>query len=418
MNRGTLLLLFVPLAGFAQIDQQRAAEAFNHAKTLCERDGGKLWKVSLCGPIVIADPATRTIATNQPAPDAPRPAAMGFANSAMEWGGTRWTTISWPQLVALRDVQGLLLIHELFHRIQPQLGLLVQDLPSDHLDTLEGRYWMQLEWKALSRALGSRDSQIRSAALRDALAFRAARRSRFTNAAESERGYEINEGLAQYTGTVVAASSRAEAVRSAIDQVEHAASEITFVRQFAYPTGTAYGVLLDDYAPGWTHRIKSTDDLGKLIEPFADAEATTSPKKDLEATASSYGGPEIREREVKREAEHKVRVAELRRRFVEGAILILPRGRGASFASAGITTIPGEGTVYRTYRTKADWGTLEASSVLVDMDRGRLIVPAPPADALGDGKTLKGDGWTLAIEPGWAIRPGPRSGDFQLLRER
>ena len=71
--------------------------------------------------------------------------------------------------------------------------------------------------------------------------------------------------------------------------------------------------------------------------------------------------PEIRERETRRDVEHKARLAELRRRFVEGPILILPRGRGASFGSAGITTIPGEGTVYSSYRTKADWGTLEAS---------------------------------------------------------
>jgi hypothetical protein len=410
MNRAILSLFLLPLACLGQIDQQRAAEAFNQAKTLCEREGGKLWKVSLCGPIVIADPATKTIATNQPAPDAPRPAALGFTNSATDWGGTRWTAISWPSLVALHDLQGLLLIHELFHRIQPQLGLGVQDIPTDHLDTPEGRYWMQLEWKALMRALGSQ-GQTRSAAVGDALAFRAARRSRFPGAAESERRFEINEGLAQYTATVVSAGSRSEAVRSAIGQLEGAPAEVTFNRQFAYTTGTAYGILLDEYAPGWTHRITAGDDLGKLIEPFA----AIRPTKDLEAAAESYGGRQIRERETKRDVEYKARVAELRRRFIEGPILILPRGRGASFASAGITTIPGEGTVYRSYRTKADWGTLEASAVLVDTDRGKLTVPAP---AVVEGKTLKGDGWTLAIEDGWVIRPGPRAGDFQLVRER
>jgi hypothetical protein len=302
MNRGFLSLLLWPLAGFAQIDQQRASEAFQQATTLCEREGGKLWKISLCGPIVIAGPVTKTIATNQSAPDAPRPPALGFVNSAMDWGGTRWTAISWPQLVALQHVQGPLLMHELFHRIQPQLGLLVTDIPSDHLDTPEGRYWMQLEWKALSRAIGS-PGQTRPAAVGDALAFRAARRSRFPGAAESERGYEINEGLAQYTGTVVAVGSRSEAVRSAIEQLAGAPAEVTFVRQFAYPTGVAYGILLDEYAPGWTHRIKSGDDLGKLIEPFA----TIRPTKDLEAAALSYGGPEIRERETRREVEYKGR---------------------------------------------------------------------------------------------------------------
>jgi hypothetical protein len=102
--------------------------------------------------------------------------------------------------------QGELLIHEMFHRIQPQLDLLFPDLPNNHLDTPDGRYWMQLEWKALSRALGS-SGDIRLAAVRDALAFRAARRGRFPGAVESERILAINEGLAQYTAIVVAAAS-------------------------------------------------------------------------------------------------------------------------------------------------------------------------------------------------------------------
>jgi len=78
-----------------------------------------------------------------------------YRNAAMDWGGTRWTTISWPFLAAMQEGRGQLMIHELFHRIQPQLGLLIPDMPNDHLDTPDGRYWMQLEWKALRRALGS-----------------------------------------------------------------------------------------------------------------------------------------------------------------------------------------------------------------------------------------------------------------------
>ena len=33
-----------------------------------------------------------------------------------------------------------------------QLELLVQEGSNDHLDTVEGRYWLQLEWRALAAA--------------------------------------------------------------------------------------------------------------------------------------------------------------------------------------------------------------------------------------------------------------------------
>src|ERR1041384_2811207 len=42
----------------AQVDQQRAQEYFKEAQALCERDGGRLWGVSLCAPLVIADQST------------------------------------------------------------------------------------------------------------------------------------------------------------------------------------------------------------------------------------------------------------------------------------------------------------------------------------------------------------------------
>ena len=70
-----------PPPAVAQVDQQRAEQYFKEAQTLCERDGGRLWGVSLCGPMVIADAATGTIATSQPAPTADRPRELGFVNA-------------------------------------------------------------------------------------------------------------------------------------------------------------------------------------------------------------------------------------------------------------------------------------------------------------------------------------------------
>lgn len=408
---GTVVVLTVAVK--AQVDQQRAAVYFKEAAVLCEREGGTLWGVSLCGPMVIADTVTHTIATNQPAPAAPRPAALGFANAAMDWGGTRWSTFMWPMLAvemaADEHARGRVMLHELFHRIQPQLGLLGNDGQNEHLDTLEGRYWLQLEWRALAKALGV-SGLTRTHGVEDALAFRMERRSLFPGAAENERRLEINEGLAQYTGTVASVTSSAEAVSDAIDQLTKAPlNNPTLVRTFPYPTGAAYGILLDVWSPGWTRQIKSTDDIGQMLM----ASARIRPAADAVSAAMQYGGPELRMSETKRDADQRARVSELRRRFVDGPVLVMPNGRTNAFVTNWMTPIPGVGTVYPSFHTTADWGSLDAERVLLAADRSTLTVPAPSSV---EASVLTGDGWTLRIAAGWIVRPGQRPGDFELVQ--
>ena len=399
-----------PLFVHAQIDQQQADRYFKEAAALCERDGGRLWGVSLCGPMVFADAATRSIATNQPAPEAPRPPVLGFVNAPIDWGGTRWSAYVWSTIPA-DDAQarGRLMVHELFHRVQPQLGLIVGGKPNDHLDTMEGRYWVQLEWRALARALGASGSE-RSDAVRDALTFRAARRDLFVGSAESERVDEIREGLAQYTGTVVAGRSEAGANADAIAQLAAFEKTATFVRTFAYPSGAAYGLLLDAWSPGWTRRLKATDDLGHLLMEAA----RIRPAGDADVAAGRYGGPDLLVLEKKRAAERLARIAELRRRFVDGPVLAVPRGRGAMLSTLGATPIPNEGTVFFEYRLTADWGSLESTGILESADGQTLRLPAP---FQADRGTLIGDGWKITLAAGWAVRPGRRPGDFEIVRE-
>src|ERR1051325_4739484 len=175
-------LLAAPMA--AQVDQQRAQEFFQEAQALCERDGGRLWGVSLCGPMVIADRRTQTLATSRPAPDAPRPPAFGLVNAPVEWGGERWTAFFWDFVIAQTPHdRRVLFVHELFHRVQPQLGLIAPAHANEHVDAADGRYWLRLEWRALARALrASRDE--RKAAVSDALAFRQGRRAAYPGQAQ------------------------------------------------------------------------------------------------------------------------------------------------------------------------------------------------------------------------------------------
>ena len=394
----------------AQVDRARAQGYFQEARALCEREAGRTWGVTLCGPMVFVDAATHTTATNQPAPDAPLPPAFGFANMAMNWGGTRWSAYNWSMLpVADKDARGRLLMHELFHRIQPQLGLLLAEPTNDHLDTLDGRYWLQLEWRALAASLDA-SGTARSAALADALAFRAARLDRFPDAAENERRLVINEGLAEYTGTVAWASSRSDAAHAAQERARIQAQQATYVRTFAYASGAMYGVLLDDASPGWTRTLTPKDDLALLLM----SSSRTQPSRDVDGAAARYDGPALRRAEEKRDADQQVRIADERHRFAEGPVLVVPAGRNASFLTAGITPIPGLGTVYPTYRVSGEWGSLEAERVLLSTDKTTLTLAAPVSTG-GPGtdrRRLEGHhGGRLGGASGSARRragPGPR----------
>ena len=92
------LFLFVLLgtatAAGGQVQPQLAQRYFEEARKLCERDAGRLWGVSLCGPIVIVDPMTGTHAASQPEPEGPPPRFPGTADGPVSWGGLRW--FSWP----------------------------------------------------------------------------------------------------------------------------------------------------------------------------------------------------------------------------------------------------------------------------------------------------------------------------------
>src|SRR3954469_17004071 len=85
-----LVLLGAVTAADAQVQPQLAQRYFEEATKLCERDAGRLWGVSLCGPMVIFDQATGTRATSQPEPEGQPPRFPGGADGPVSWGGSRW----------------------------------------------------------------------------------------------------------------------------------------------------------------------------------------------------------------------------------------------------------------------------------------------------------------------------------------
>ena len=407
------VLLGTAATSDAQVQPQLAERYFKEVTALCEREAGRLWGVSLCGPLVIVDQATGTRATSQPAPDGPLPRFPGFVDGPVSWGGVRWFSFPLFMLPA-NDPAGRqqVMLHGLFHRIQPELGLLTEDGINDHLDTLEGRVSIQLEWRALRRAVESSGSE-RAEAIADALAFRRDRRDRFPGAADNERRDEIREGLASYTGIAAWANSPADARRAVTSALAGGESQPSFVGNFEAASGPAYGVLLDDLLPGWRRQVRATSDLGDMLASASNRPPTT----DIAAAAARYDGTMLRAAEEARDRARQVRVAELRRRFVDGPVLTMPAQGSGSSDTTDSVTIPGAGTVFfRNFTLSAQWGRLNADGGVLRASDG--VTLSVPVSGPLEGTTLEGEGWKVTLNPGWIVQPAARPGSFTIVRAR
>jgi hypothetical protein len=407
-----LALLGTTTAANGQVRPEVAQRYFEEATKLCERDAGRLWGVSLCGPMVIFDQATGTRATSQPEPEGQPPRFPGMADGPVSWGGLRWFAYPLHMLADTdADVRQQNMLHGLFHRIQPELGFITSDGFNEHLDTLEGRVWMRLEWRALRRAVESSGSD-RAEAIADALAFRRERRRLFPGAADNERREEIREGLASYTGIAAWAASPADARRAAASALAGGESQPSLVGNFEAASGPAYGVLLDDLKPGWRRQLRGASDLGDLLGSATNRPPTTN----VAVAAARYDGAALRTAEEARDRAQQVRVAELHRLFVDGPVLTMPAAGSSTNDTTGSVGIPGAGTVFfRNFTLSARWGRLNANDgVLRSADGTTLAVPvAGPLE----GATLKGDGWSATLNSGWVVRPAARPGSFTIVRE-
>ena len=386
-----------------------------------------LWGASSCGPLMIIDSDTRRAVANQAdAAGILKPIAEGLfagtlaadvmlSNTATDVGGTHWAMVllPLPDGAAERDV---LLAHEAFHRVQPTIGIASAETEgrNGHLDREHGRLWLQLEARALDRALialaGGTDPRP---AVRDALAFRAERRRLFSTAAVDENALERIEGTAEYTGIMAATDKLPARIGLARQDLSRLTSFPSFTRAFAYATGPAYGLLLDAVAgPSWRKQYVAGVNFDVLLAAAAGGSAISP---TLSIRANRYDAPTLAKAEHDRELDRIRRDADLRASLVDGPVLVIPIGsQGISFDPRSVVVLDGVGTVYRRVKTAGAWGQLDASGpALVVPDWSAVRVPGPVK--IG-GQTISGQGWELTLAAGWAIVPGAKAGQQRVSK--
>jgi hypothetical protein len=171
-------------------------------------------------------------------------------------------------------------------------------------------------------------------------------------------------------------------------------------------------VLLDDLLPGWRRQVRGTSDLGDLL-----ASATNRlPTADVALAAARYDAATLRTAEEARDRAQQARVAELRRRFVDGPVLTMPAVGSGTFDTTGSVGIPGVGTVFfRNFTLSGQWGRLNANGGVLRAADGTTL--SVPVTGPLEGATLQGDGWSVTLNAGWAVQAAARPGSFTIVRE-
>jgi hypothetical protein len=421
--------LLPPTPAVAAVDPAAAQTVFEEAAQLCGRDGGALWHHSLCGPILLVDWTDNTAVANEAdASGVLKPSGRVFvgmlpadviiANTPIEWSGKRWTEMIWP----LSDDPAhrhVMISHELFHRAQIELGMIQHDGGNLHLDSLEGRILLQLEWHALARALSAPDARTRALGISDALLFRHKRYRLFPEAQAEERALELNEGVAEYTGVRVGLTTAQERTAYAQRDLETFVQAPTFVRSFAYATGPAWGLMLDGADPGWrdklTSGMKSANPRG-LDQLLQAALHLPEPSAATVQAREAVYDTSLRPRELAREQAKQAHLAELKARLVDGPVLRLPlAGHAASyqFNPQTLEALGSSGVVYPTMKLNADWGVLAVEQDAL-LDKAMTVAAVAAAGTSPDH--LQGPGWRLTLNKGWLVAPGAREGDLVVKR--
>jgi hypothetical protein len=409
------------------IDLAVAREYFHEARVLGEEDAGRLWGIPVHGPMVFADLATRAAVANTAdvgglfKPEGgvfvgAIPEDVNIANTAVTLGGSEYTMVMWP-LPEARYARARLMMHECFHRIQDDLGHPAANPGNAHLDTLDGRIWLQMEWRALAEAL-IRSGSERHKATEDALVFRARRRAAFgPEAAREEAAIEFNEGLSEYTGYRLCGLPEAVLPDRVAIRLGDQQSQGGFTRNFAYVSGPAYGLLLDAADPAWRRAIKSTDDLGHLLGAAIGFKAPPDVTSEAARRIGRYDGDRLMARETVRDRQRRERLAAYQQRFVEGRVLVLPLSGEVSYSydPNGLEAIDEASSIYESLRVIDAWGVLEVTGgAWLRRESGRVadVRVSAPSDA--GANPVAGDGWTLRLGEGWRLIAGARVGDLTV----
>ncbi|NOU60625.1 hypothetical protein [Marinifilum caeruleilacunae] len=293
-----------------QIESPRDIKSiFDETKELCSKDNGLLWGHSLDVPILFIDEENGVIYSNKNSSKlelteennmyvGALPDFIEVKKGPQKIDKRNWAVIPLP-LPENKIEQQCLILHEAFHCLQPQIDLKPLPYNNNHMEEMEARLWLKLEWKALEFALQS-EGEDRKQAIIDAICFRKYRRALFSDCDGCENRFEIHEGMAEYTANKICRTPNE--FKSYLQTKLTALWESkSYVDCFAYYTGPVYAYLLDETEANWRNQLGSKDDISILVQTAYNIALPFDVYMEAEERSVLYSGAKIMGEELDRE---------------------------------------------------------------------------------------------------------------------
>lgn len=403
---------------------------FNNLKIYLEKENGKLWNHQLYGPILFVNPISRKIIANEIDSNnfltknsiinnkekhnynknknnidiytGILPEKINIANTVLEWNGKKWAMIMLP-LPENHNEQLNLIIHELFHRIQSEIGFNnLKYISCDHLDKMKGRIYLKLELEALKKALITNNKNEQKNHIKNALIFRNYRYQIFSDAKEKENQLELIEGLAEYTGSILSDRNEKELKNHYIKNVENFYNNSTFVRSFAYHTIPIYGYFMYQKDKTWNLKISEKSNLTDYIIKFFGFSISDNLENYVLKIKDEYNYFKINDFETNRDRKQKELLIKFDKLYENNPVMIIPlKNINISFNPGNLIPYRNSGTIYLNLKIIDNFGILTAEKgALINKKWDKVIVSKP--EKIKE-KTIEGDGWKLELNNNWEI---------------
>jgi hypothetical protein len=330
------------------------------------------------------------------------PKELLISTAGVEYGGTLFAMSPLPMVEDSFRIK-INSVHSLFHCFQKTSGMDPTNYRVRLMDQKNSRLLLKLEWRALRNAVNT-DGEQRIQSIRDALIFRGARREFNSAEIAEENKFEIYEGLATLTYTLLCNNSMREQRLFLMENLDRIYRSQSYSQRYGFVHGGLYGFLA--YEEGFDFKSMKNDslDLGVLVKNLFNIQLPPICRDVAGSLALGYDVESIYQEEETRLANIKEAIHRQVSVFTEKPVVYLElESPSFDFEPEDIRSLDTLGTIYTAIRISDNWGklTVDKGGCLVSYNLRSLRITAKNFNETKNH--IYGDGWNLILNSDWEI---------------